>query len=70
MIDLSDCEFIGSAAIAVLIAAHHQTATTTTHLALSGMHPVVTRALQVTGLDTLFNIYPTTRNAKAAQDAR
>lgn len=70
LVDLSGCEFMGSSGLAVLVAAREQATGTGTQLALAGLTRTVTRALAATGLESLFDIHPSTDEALASLSAR
>jgi anti-anti-sigma factor len=66
VVDLTDCEFAGSLALAALTQAHqHATSGAKTRFALAGTSRIVARALETSGLGTLFETYPTVSEAVA-----
>ena len=70
LMDLSDCEFMGSAGLAVLVQANELAKPAGTHVALGGVNSIVDRALQITGLRTLFDVYSTLEAAVSALSDR
>jgi anti-sigma B factor antagonist len=59
IIDLGQVAFLGSTGLAVLVDARHTACQQGTRLQLSGInHRPVTRPLQITGLDRVFEISP------------
>jgi anti-anti-sigma factor len=66
VVDLTDCEFAGSLALAALVQAHQRaTARADTRFALAGPSRIVARALETSGLGPLFETYPTVSAAVA-----
>jgi anti-sigma B factor antagonist len=63
LVDLCQCGFMGSSGLAVLIGAREHATRTGARIVLSGLTPTVTRSLQVTDLETVSTIYPTTQDA-------
>ena len=57
-VDLSECGFIDSAGLHVLIGAHARLAQSGGGLALVSVSPHLLGVLEITRLDTLFAIYP------------
>ncbi|HEU5475906.1 MAG TPA: STAS domain-containing protein [Actinophytocola sp.] len=57
VVDLTAVAFMGSAGISVLVATH-QHAGPHTHLRVVAATRVILRPLQVTGVDTVLNVYP------------
>jgi anti-anti-sigma factor len=67
VIDLSGCGFIGSVALAVLAEAHGQAAAMSgPRFALAALNDPIDRALRISGLHPLFDIYPSLPDAVAA----
>jgi anti-anti-sigma factor len=66
VIDLSGCEFLGSMALATLVHAKHHAERTATALTLAGMNRIIARTLYATGLEPLFNVYPSAAEAVEA----
>jgi anti-sigma B factor antagonist len=66
IVDLSGCEFLGSSGLAALLEGKQQADSTSIPIVLAGMNRIATRALQATGLGSLFPTYPSTRDAAAA----
>ena len=66
VIDLSGCEFMGSSGLAALVETHERGRRGGPQLALAGLTRNLTRAIGITGLDSLFAIYPTVEEAAAA----
>ena len=62
IIDLSDCTFIDSTGLSLLVAAQRQV---TSRLAVVAPHSQVRRTLTVAGLDTVFVVHMTTAEALA-----
>jgi anti-anti-sigma factor len=70
VVDLSGCEFMGSAGVAALVAARDAAIKKATAFALAGMNRGAARVLEATGLKPLFDVYPTTRQAMAVLSAQ
>jgi anti-sigma B factor antagonist len=70
LVDLSECEFMGSAGLAALVASRGRARTGGTTFALAGMNSSVARSIEATGLDPLFEIYPRAEDAAAALGGR
>ncbi|HEY0578491.1 MAG TPA: STAS domain-containing protein [Pseudonocardia sp.] len=70
VLDFADCDFIGSAGLATLVAARDQAGAGGAKVALTAMPHVVLRALEATGLLTMFDTYPSTEDAVAALAAQ
>lgn len=66
VMELTGVEFLGSAGLAALIEAKKLAGEATTIVLAGTTRPIVDRALQVSGLDTLFDQYPTIEQATAA----
>ena len=60
LVDFSGCDFMGSTGLTVLVEARERARQKAiVHLALAGLTRTVSRALAATGLEPLFDIYPT-----------
>jgi len=70
LVDLSGCEFVGSAGLAALVASRGRAKTGGTVFALAGMNHTVARSIEATGLEPLFDIYPRADDAAAALRGR
>jgi anti-sigma B factor antagonist len=66
VVDLSGCEFMGSSGLAALVEAHDRSQRGGTPLALARLRRALARGIAITGLDTLFDIYPSVEEAAAA----
>jgi anti-sigma B factor antagonist len=66
VVDLSGCEYLGSAGLAALVAARDVATDTGTALALSGLGGPVALAFNATGLRPVFTVYPAEHDALAA----
>ena len=66
IVDLSGCEFMGSSGLAALVEAHDRGRRAGIPLALAGLTRTLSRGIEITGLDTLFDIYPSVDEAVAA----
>jgi anti-sigma B factor antagonist len=66
VVDLSGCDFLGSSGLAVLVEARERAIETSTSFALAGLNRIASRALQATGIEGLFDIYPNAGDAVAA----
>lgn len=64
VLDLSTLKFMGSAGLATLVEAH-QHAARHTSLRIVACGPTTLRPIQITGLDTLLDIYPSRADALA-----
>ena len=67
IIDLTATDFLASAGIAALLAAH-AAITPAGRFGVVGEHPAITRPLQLTGFDHTLGLYPTLADAFAAMD--
>ena len=65
IIDLAAVDFLSSAGMAMLLAAH-EAISPTSHLGVVAAHPVTTRPLQMMGVDHTLPLYPTLADAIAA----
>ena len=65
-LDLSHTRFIGSAFLETLFRCWNRIKHRDGRLALCGLHPFCSEVLRVTRLETLWEIYPTIEDAKAA----
>lgn len=63
VVDLSGCEFLGSSGLAALVEAKHRADSTSTSLLLAGLNRVASRALEATGLESLFTTHTTVADA-------
>jgi anti-anti-sigma factor len=63
IVDLSECEFLGSSGLTALVEARDRADSTSTRVALAGMSRITSRALEATGLDSLFAIHPSVAGA-------
>jgi len=70
LVDLSECEFIGSSGLAALVASRGRARTGGTVFALAGMNRTVADSIEATGLESLFDIYPRADDAAAALRGR
>jgi len=70
LVDLSECEFMGSSGLAALVASRGRARTGGTMFALAGMNRSVARSVEATGLEPLFDIYPEADDAAAALRGR
>jgi anti-sigma B factor antagonist len=70
LVNLSACEFMGSAGLAALVACRGRARSGGTVLALAGMNRTVARSIEATGLEPLFDIYPGADDATAALRGR
>ena len=66
VVDLSGCEFMGSSGLAALVEAHDRGRRGGPPLALAGLTRNLSRAVGITGLDTLFEIHASVEEAAAA----
>jgi anti-sigma B factor antagonist len=70
VVDLSGCEFMGSSGLAALVEAHDRGRKAGTPLALAGLSRTLSRGIEITGLDNLFDTYPSVEAAVAALPGR
>ena len=70
IVDLTDCTFFDSRALAALLATRARLARSNRGLALILSNPNVVRIFQITGFDQLFDIYPSLGRAVAGADAQ
>jgi anti-anti-sigma factor len=63
MVDLSGCTFLDSTALAMLVEASRRLGHANGGLKIVGAAPAVRRPFELTGLDRLFDFYPTRRAA-------
>jgi len=66
IVDMSGCEFLGSSGLAALLEGKQRAEDTSTPMVLAGMNRIASRALQATGLETMFPTYPSAQDAIAA----
>jgi anti-sigma B factor antagonist len=66
IVDMSGCNFLGSSGISALLESKQQADTTSVPFVLAGMNRIASRALQVTGLESMFPIYPSAAAAASA----
>ena len=66
IVDMSGCNFLGSSGISALLESKQQADTTSVPFVLAGMNRIASRALQVTGLESMFLIYPSAAAAVSA----
>jgi anti-sigma B factor antagonist len=66
IVDMSGCNFLGSSGISALLESKQQADTTSVPIVLAGMNRIASRALQVTGLESMFPIYPSAAAAASA----
>jgi anti-sigma B factor antagonist len=59
VVDLSGCTFLDSTALAILVEANRRLGHANGGLKIIGTAPVVRRPFELTGLDRLFDFYPT-----------
>jgi anti-anti-sigma factor len=71
VIDLSDVEFLASAGLQALVATHNNVSESA-HFAVVANSAATSRPIQLTGLDQIFELYPTLDEAVAAirEDAK
>ena len=65
VIDLTDVGFLASAGLQALVATHN-TVSETAHFAVVANSAATSRPIQLTGLDQIFELYPTLEEALAA----
>jgi len=68
IIDLSEVPSVDSMAIGALVRAYVSCQKTGRKLALVGLNHRIRNILQITGVDPLFDVYPTISDAEAAAD--
>lgn len=66
VIDLTECEFIGSSGLAALGEGRERANSTSTRVVLAGVRHIASRVLQLTGMAPLFDIYATASDALSA----
>lgn len=66
IVDLSGCQFMGSSGLAALVEAHDRGRRGGTVFALAGLTRTLARGIAITGLDSVFDIYPSVEAAAAA----
>jgi anti-sigma B factor antagonist len=66
IVDMSGCEFLGSSGLAALLEGKQQADSTSIPIVLAGMNRIATRALQATGLESMFRTYPSAEEAVSA----
>lgn len=66
IVDLSGCEFLGSSGLSALLEGKQQADRTSIPIVLAGMKRIAARALQVTGLESMFPTYPSAAAAVTA----
>jgi anti-sigma B factor antagonist len=66
IVDLSGCQFMGSSGLATLVEAHDRGKREGVAFALAGLTRTLTRGIEITGLDTLFDIYPSVEQAETS----
>ena len=66
VLDFSDVEYIDSAGLGALVAAHVGAQRAMRKLAFAGMNKQVTALMDMTHVSTLFKTYPTIKDAEAA----
>jgi len=66
IVDMSGCNFLGSSGISALLESKQQADTTSVPFVLAGMNRIASRALQVTGLESMFPIHPSAAAAVSA----
>ena len=69
IVDLSECSFMDSTGISVLVGANERLNHSTKPVAVVTDHPGVLQVLQVTGVDAMLGLYPS-RSAALNGDAR
>lgn len=69
VVDLSGCEFMGSSGLAALVEAHDRGRRSGVPLALAGLTGSLARGIAITGLDSLFDVYPSVEEAASAHPA-
>jgi anti-anti-sigma factor len=60
IVDLSGCEFLGSSGLSALVTGKDRADSSATSLVLSGLSRVAARAIEATGLDSVFTTYAST----------
>ena len=58
IVDLTECEFIDSSALGVLIGAHNRLDALSVGLSIVTPNPSIRKVFEITGLDTLFVLHP------------
>jgi anti-sigma B factor antagonist len=66
LVDLTDCEFIDSTGLAILVEAHERTTEGARGFAICCSNSQVQRLLQITGIDRAMDLHPTRDAALAA----
>jgi anti-sigma B factor antagonist len=66
IVDMGGCEFLGSSGLAALLEGKQQADSTAIPIVLAGMNRIATRALQATGLESVFRTYPSAEEAVSA----
>lgn len=66
IVDMSGCEFLGSSGMSALLEAKQQADSMGIPVVLVGMKRIAARALQVTGLQSMFPTYPSAEEAVSA----
>jgi anti-anti-sigma factor len=66
VVDLRGCEFLGSSGLAALVEGKHRADSRSTSMVLAATNRSAVRALQVTGLESMFETYPSTDDAVSA----
>lgn len=63
VVDLTECAFLDSAALAALLVAHRSAAAAETRLTLAGLNQLLRRVLTISGTDSVFEIHTTVEQA-------
>jgi anti-sigma B factor antagonist len=58
IVDMSGCEFLGSSGLAALVEGKQQADSTSIPIVLAGLNRIAARALAATGLESMFQTYP------------
>jgi anti-sigma B factor antagonist len=66
IVDMSGCEFLGSSGLAALVEGKQRADSASVSIVLAGPTRIASRALKATGLEPMFQIYPSTADAAAA----
>lgn len=69
LIDLTDCDFVDSTALNVLVKAHNAVDGTSSRIALVAPGPGILKVLEITHLDHVFTIHPSRASALADSSA-
>ncbi|GHD19955.1 STAS domain-containing protein [Nocardiopsis kunsanensis] len=70
VVDMSGLDFFDASGVRSLVAVHHELTRQGRHLALAEPAPVAARVIQALELESLFEVYPVVRMARAHADGR